>query len=407
MPRFLGQRVQLKAQLQGLTPAADRVRITATSRGIQYDIDARGVARALVTGFLGAQVRVTGTVWPARISPNGEPLGRLGLSSMARSACRSSRARSAGGDRRVLTTVDDVRRLDPRDAALAHQVKLRATVTLVDRPWNMLMIQDATAGIYVFVSQLEHPLPPCRPGDVVELEGESGPGEFAPMIVARRLTVVGHGPLPPARPTNMSRLLAGLEDSQLVEFDGVVRDITRDDQQHLIIGLSHDNQRFTTYVPSFGDAVAAGRPGRRRRDPRDGGRRGPLQHPAADGRRPALRPGRLADSHRPARARHRRAAAPDHLARARVLADGPPRSPDAHQGHRARRPAQRDLHPRRGRRPRGPPAGPGGADAGRHRRSGRLPAAGRLRSRRSRTPRSRRSAAPPCRRRTCCRARIC
>ena len=75
MPRFVGQRVQLKAQLQGLTPATDRVRITATSRAVQYDVDARGIARALLTGFLGAQVRVSGTVWPARISPNGEPLG--------------------------------------------------------------------------------------------------------------------------------------------------------------------------------------------------------------------------------------------------------------------------------------------------------------------------------------------
>ena len=69
------------------------------------------------------------------------------------------------------------------------------------------------------------------------------------MIVARRLTVVGHTGLPQAQPTNLGRLLAGLEDSQLVQFHGVVRDITRDDAQHLIIGLSHDNQRFTTYVP--------------------------------------------------------------------------------------------------------------------------------------------------------------
>ena len=82
LPRFLGQRVQLKAQLQGLTPATDRVRITATSRAIQYDIDAHGIARGLLTGFLGAQVRVSGAVWPARISPSGEPLGRLGLSSI-------------------------------------------------------------------------------------------------------------------------------------------------------------------------------------------------------------------------------------------------------------------------------------------------------------------------------------
>ena len=250
LPRFLGQRVQLKAQLQGLRPTLDRVRITATSRAVQYDVDARGITRAFLTGFIGAQVRVRGTVWPARTSPNGEPLGRLGLTAIGDLEALEQGLRS-GGQRRVLTTIDAVRRLDAQDAALAHQVEVRATVTLLDRPWNMLMVQDATAGIYVFISQLEHPLPPCRPGDIVAVEGESGPGEFAPMIVARRLTVVGHGSLPPARPANLSRLQAGLEDSQLVEFDGIIRDITRGPEEHLMIELSHDNERFPILVPSF------------------------------------------------------------------------------------------------------------------------------------------------------------
>ena len=252
LPRFLGQRVQLTSQLQGLAPATDRVRITATSRAIQYDIDAHGITRGLLTGFLGAQVRVSGTVWPARTSPSGEPLGRLGVSSIVDLVVLEQGA-LAGGARRVLTTVDEIRRLDPRDAGLGHQIKVRASVTLVDLPWNILMVQDATAGIYVFASQLEHDLPPCRPGDIVEIEGESGPGEFAPMIVARRLAVVGHGDLPRGRETTLGRLLAGVEDSQLVEFDGVVRDISRDDQQHLVIGLSHDNHRFAAHVPSFRD----------------------------------------------------------------------------------------------------------------------------------------------------------
>ena len=82
LPRFLGQRVQLKAQVQGLAPATDRVRMTMTSRGVQYDADAPASPAALLTGFLGAQVRVSGAVWPPRMSPSGEPMGRLGLSSI-------------------------------------------------------------------------------------------------------------------------------------------------------------------------------------------------------------------------------------------------------------------------------------------------------------------------------------
>jgi signal transduction histidine kinase/DNA-binding response OmpR family regulator len=252
LPRFIGQRVQLKAQVQGLTPYPDRVRLTLTSRAIQYEADARGLARALLTGFLGGQVRVRGTVWPARQSPSGEPMGRLSFTNVADLQSQQE-SLATGGIKRVLTTVADVRGLDPRDAALAHTVKIRARLTLVDRPWNMLMVQDETAGIYVFASQLEHPLPPCRPGDTIELEGESGPGEFAPMIVARRLTIVGHDGLPVARKTELARLLAGLEDAQLVEFSGVVRDVTRDDQNHLVMNLSHASERFPVYVPAIGN----------------------------------------------------------------------------------------------------------------------------------------------------------
>jgi signal transduction histidine kinase/DNA-binding response OmpR family regulator len=252
LPRFVGQRVQLKSQIQGLTPLSDRVRLTTTSRAVQYEVDARDVPRALLTGFLGAQVRVTGVIWPARPSPNGEPMGRLGIAAIDDLKALDQGVMT-GGAKRVLSTVDAVRRLDPRDAALGHLVKIRGRLTLVDRPWNMLMVQDDTAGIYVFASQLEHALPNCRPGDTVELEGESGPGEFAPMIVARRLKVIGHDGLPAAHQTDLGRLLAGVEDSQLVEFDGVVRDITRDNQNHLMLGLSHATERFNAYVPSIGN----------------------------------------------------------------------------------------------------------------------------------------------------------
>jgi hypothetical protein len=75
--RVVGQRVELKAQIQGVTPYSDRVRLTMTSRGVQYEVDTRTQSRALLTGFLGGQVQLRGTVWPARTGPNGQPVGHL------------------------------------------------------------------------------------------------------------------------------------------------------------------------------------------------------------------------------------------------------------------------------------------------------------------------------------------
>jgi len=251
VPRVVGQRVELKAQIQGVTPYSDRVRLTMTSRGVQYEVDTRSPSRALLTGFLGGQVQLRGTVWPARTGPSGQPVGHL--------VARVEDIRPIGGQgttvstaKRVLTTVASIRALDPRDAALGHTVRVRGAVTLVDDAWNMLMVQDATAGIYVFTSQLEHTLPHCGPGDTIEIEGESGPGEFAPLIVARRLKVVGHQGLPAPRPADLSRVLAGLEDSQLVEISGVVRDLARDDQDHLTMRLSVARERFNVHVPRIG-----------------------------------------------------------------------------------------------------------------------------------------------------------
>jgi signal transduction histidine kinase/DNA-binding response OmpR family regulator len=250
-PRVVGQRVELKAQIQGVTPSADRVRLTMTSRGVQYEVETRTQSRALLTGFLGGQVQLRGTVWPARLGPSGQPVAHL--------AARAEDIRPIGGQdtghtapKRVLTTVAGVRGLDPRDAALGHTVRVRGAVTLVDGPWNMLMVQDATAGIYVFTSQLEHTLPDCAPGDTIEIEGESGPGEFAPLIVARRLAIVGHQGLPAPRPADLSRVLAGLEDSQLVEISGVVRDLARDAEDHLTMRLSVARERFNVHVPRIG-----------------------------------------------------------------------------------------------------------------------------------------------------------
>ena len=74
LPRFLGQRVQLKAQLQGLTPGSNQVRLTATSRAVQYEIETRGIPRALLTGFLGTRWGERHGVAGPR-EPNGERSG--------------------------------------------------------------------------------------------------------------------------------------------------------------------------------------------------------------------------------------------------------------------------------------------------------------------------------------------
>ena len=51
-----------------------------------------------------------------------------------------------------------------------------------------LVVQDRTAGIYV--SSISHELPPLHAGQLVDIEGFSAPGDFAPVIASPTTSTV-------------------------------------------------------------------------------------------------------------------------------------------------------------------------------------------------------------------------
>jgi len=111
----------------------------------------------------------------------------------------------------TLTHAEQIRRLSPEQAALGYPVRVRGVITM-DAPAPDFFIQDATAGIYAEGSvspKYAHLL-----GQLVEVEGITGPGKFAPVIRERRLRVLGKGVLPKAQLFPFSELADGREDSQ-------------------------------------------------------------------------------------------------------------------------------------------------------------------------------------------------
>lgn len=125
----------------------------------------------------------------------------------------------------LLTHVDQVRRLSPEEAALGYPVRIRGVVT-DDVPTPDFFVQDATAGIYVEGSldtTFVH-----RWGDLVEVQGVTGPGKFAPVIREASTRVVGEGPLPGTRVFGFSELAGGQRDSQWTQVRGIVRSVSID-----------------------------------------------------------------------------------------------------------------------------------------------------------------------------------
>lgn len=123
----------------------------------------------------------------------------------------------------VLTNAAAVRQLSASDAAIPLPVRLHGVVVTEAGPSadRALVLADETAGIYVFGAT--NAFADMQRGDVLEVDGVTDPGEFAPIVVAKRVQKLGTGPVPKPLNVTYAQLIAGTYDGQLVEVSGVVR----------------------------------------------------------------------------------------------------------------------------------------------------------------------------------------
>jgi signal transduction histidine kinase/DNA-binding response OmpR family regulator len=143
----------------------------------------------------------------------------------------------------VLTTVAQAHGLSEEQARRAYPVHLRATVTFFEPSSRALTVQDDTGGIYVVVDRA--PVPMMRAGDRIELDGFSGPGDFAPVVVAPRVRVLSHGAPPAPAKVALEDAFAGAIDNVWAEVNGVVYSINHAVHQ---LGLSTGPYRVNILV---------------------------------------------------------------------------------------------------------------------------------------------------------------
>lgn len=174
-------------------------------------VDANGLAPARL---LNARVKVRGVAQGLLTSDGRIVLGRLAAAS-ARDIAFSDEPS------RPITTIGAVQGLPIEEARRALPVRIRGVVTDAKNAPNQrwMSIQDDSRGI--FVSLLSVSNTPAF-GESWEVEGHSGAGDFAPVIVASNLTFLGVGRLPePVRPT-WNELANGSRDVQWAELVGLV-----------------------------------------------------------------------------------------------------------------------------------------------------------------------------------------
>ena len=137
-----------------------------------------------------------------------------------------------------------VRNLTSQQAGARLPVHLKGVVTFYNAALNCHFIQDETAGIYLPNTNL----PVLSPGQLVEVEGYTDPGEYAPVVVPISVKVVGEGNLPTAEPVSVEDLVSGREDSQFVEVSGIVRAVKYEaTTKQYLIDLVMGGERFTAF----------------------------------------------------------------------------------------------------------------------------------------------------------------
>ena len=126
----------------------------------------------------------------------------------------------------TLLTTRAVRELSAAKASAGYPVRVRAVVTYYDPSpdphHSILFIADDSGSIYVNLNA--SPATRLQAGDLVDVTGISGPGQFAPVIDRALALRIRTTHLPSiARQVTMAEMLTGEEDGQWVEIQGVVR----------------------------------------------------------------------------------------------------------------------------------------------------------------------------------------
>ncbi len=123
----------------------------------------------------------------------------------------------------LLTTAAAIHALNGAEAARRYPVRIRGVVTFSDAFNGLLFVQDATDGIFISVDDDKHA--GLRTGDLIEVQGETTPGSFAPSITRGRVRLRGHGPLPAPDVNHLEEAALGQRDCRWLEIGAVVQSI--------------------------------------------------------------------------------------------------------------------------------------------------------------------------------------
>ena len=209
-----------------------RLCLSLLVRDQHIQVRIRDVSGAAYEQLIGAIVRVRGVLalsFDAQGDISAVSLWLQNLSNLSilkNGLNNSIGMKSKANKAKLMRTIAQIHNLGESESTQAYPVHLQAIVTYHDPVQNDTFIQDNTGGAFLLVQegQTLH----VSEGDIVEVDGITAPGGFAPVIANPKLRFIGRGPLP--RPVDLSveQLFTGIADSTLVRVHGIVHSVRKE-----------------------------------------------------------------------------------------------------------------------------------------------------------------------------------
>ncbi len=207
--------------------------VSHDGEGVSFDLrsDQRVISVRLadaegldLSGLLNARVRLTGIARYVMTLDQTQALGKL-FAASAKDLIFVDRPFETGDPALPLTSVAEVQNLPIERARKGLPVRIRGIVTGATKTTteHWMSFQDDTRGAFVRLDTFASTVPAF--GELWEIEGRSGAGNFAPIIIADKITRLGEGLLPPPVSPTWTELLNGSRDVQWAELKGLVTDV--------------------------------------------------------------------------------------------------------------------------------------------------------------------------------------
>ena len=157
----------------------------------------------------------------------------------------------------ILTNVAQIRALTVEQARQKYPIHLKGVITYHAPEYQVTFFEDQTGGIFVWIEQSDLQI---TVGSLVEVYGNTTPGDFAPSIEHARIRTLGRTALPAPGRKTLQDLLTGKEDSQWTEVKGIVHSVALEDRlppdmrkgpPQLVLGIASGNNRFKARIRDF------------------------------------------------------------------------------------------------------------------------------------------------------------